>query len=214
MRRQLFNTCKIGFFSLLIGLSNFVWAEDKPEEQIKSEGASEPEQLIWYACPLQNNHVSYTTSPLDVNCQVAKHPPADASDIKARSLDRVNIPRLEELQRLWYSAEFGRDGDLMKVPPTPKLGVHLRQQETNKNFGKYPNKNVVIPAKIIVPPKLTPKQLVQRDINSEQRALAIAQKKLDLAKKRGVAVQIQKWQQNVTDRLTNIRVLKQELSRY
>ena len=56
--------------------------------------------------------------------------------------------------------------------------------------------------------------MIQRDINSEQRALVLAQKQLSQAQKRGSAIQIQRWQQNVTDRQANIRVLKQELSRY
>jgi len=71
-----------------------------------------------------------------------------------------------------------------------------------------------VPAKIITIPKLTPKQLVQRDIASEQNALTIAQQKLRQAQKQGATAQIQRWQQNITDRQANIRVLKQELSRY
>lgn len=195
---------------MLVGLSCLAWAD----EQSETKTANETEAVIWYACPLINNHVSYTTSPLDVHCQVAKHPPTDDSDIKVRLLENINVPRFEELQRLWYSAEFGQDSDLMKVSPAPKLGIHLRQLEANKINSRNLTRNVVIPAKIIVPPKLTPKQLVQRDINNEQRALAMAQKQLAEAKKRGSSVQIQRWQQNVTDRQANIRVLKQELSRY
>lgn len=212
---RIFSKCKINILFLLLSLTGLVWADETSTEEVpQAVSASDTKPVIWYACPLSNNHVSYTTSPLDVQCQVAKHPPVDSNDIKVRSLEKMNVPRLEQLQRLWYSAEFGQNSDLMKVPSTPKLGVHLRQQDANKINGGGIRKNVAIPAKIIIPPKLTPKQMVQRDINSEQRALAVALKQLSQAKKRGSAIQIQRWQQNVTDRQANIRVLKQELSRY
>ena len=212
---RIFSKYKISTFFLLLSLTGLVWADETSTEEVpQAVSASDTKPVIWYACPLSNNHVSYTTSPLDVQCQVAKHPPVDSNDIKVRSLEKMNVPRLEQLQRLWYSAEFGQNSDLMKVPYTPKLGVHLRQQDANKINGGGIRKNVAIPAKIIIPPKLTPKQMVQRDINSEQRALAVALKQLSQAKKRGSAIQIQRWQQNVTDRQANIRVLKQELSRY
>ena len=211
----IFSKYKISTFFLLLSLTGLVWADETSTEEVpQAVSASDTKPVIWYACPLSNNHVSYTTSPLDVQCQVAKHPPVDSNDIKVRSLEKMNVPRLEQLQRLWYSAEFGQNSDLMKVPSTPKLGVHLRQQDANKINGGGIRKNVAFPAKIIIPPKLTPKQMVQRDINSEQRALAVALKQLSQAKKRGSAIQIQRWQQNVTDRQANIRVLKQELSRY
>ena len=212
---RIFSKYKISTFFLLLSLNGLVWADETSTEEVpQAVSASDTKPVIWYACPLSNSHVSYTTSPLDVQCQVAKHPPVDSNDIKVRSLEKMNVPRLEQLQRLWYSAEFGQNSDLMKVPSTPKLGVHLRQQDANKINGGGIRKNVAIPAKIIIPPKLTPKQMVQRDINSEQRALAVALKQLSQAKKRGSAIQIQRWQQNVTDRQANIRVLKQELSRY
>jgi len=212
---RIFSKYKISTFFLLLSLTGLVWADETSTEEVpQAVSASDTKPVIWYACPLSNNHVSYTTSPLDVQCQVAKHPPVDSNDIKVRSLEKMNVPRLEQLQRLWYSAEFGQNSDLMKVPSTPKLGVYLRQQDANKINGGGIRKNVAIPAKIIIPPKLTPKQMVQRDINSEQRALAVALKQLSQAKKRGSAIQIQRWQQNVTDRQANIRVLKQELSRY
>ena len=212
---RIFSKYKISTFFLLLSLTGLVWADETSTEEVpQAVSASDTKPVIWYACPLSNNNVSYTTSPLDVQCQVAKHPPVDSNDIKVRSLEKMNVPRLEQLQRLWYSAEFGQNSDLMKVPSTPKLGVHLRQQDANKINGGGIRKNVAIPAKIIIPPKLTPKQMVQRDINSEQRALAVALKQLSQAKKRGSAIQIQRWQQNVTDRQANIRVLKQELSRY
>lgn len=207
------NKFRLGFYLsicvLLSGYLNPVWAEDKPAAIM----ASEPVPVIWYACPLANNHVSYTTKPLDVQCQIAKHPPTDSDDLKKHSLENQNAPGLEQLQRLWYSAEFGRDSDLMKIPPTPKIGILLRQQTPKPDIATaIKNKNV--PAKIIVVPKLTPKQLVQRDIASEQRALVTAQQQLRQAQKQGIVAQIQRWQQNVTDRQANIRVLKQELSRY
>jgi hypothetical protein len=200
---------------LLSGYSNSVWAEDKTTT---TSAASEPVPVVtWYACPLANNHVSYTTKPLDVQCQIAKHPPTESDDLKKHSLENQNAPGLEQLQRLWYSAEFGRDGDLMKIPATPKIGILLRQHTPKPDtVTAIKNKNNVatIPAKIIVVPKLTPKQLVQRDIASEQRALMAAQQQLHQAQKKGIVAQIQRWQQNVTDRQANIRVLKQELSRY
>lgn len=213
---RIFSKCKINTLFLLLSLTGLVWADEMSIEQVPQEAvsASDANPVIWYACPLLNNHVNYTTSPLDVQCQVAKHPPADSNDIKVRSLEKINVPSLEQLQRLWYSAEFGQNSDLMKVPSIPKLGIHLRQQDANKINGGVIRKNKAIPAKIITPPKLTPKQMIQRDINSEQRALVLAQKQLSQAQKRGSAIQIQRWQQNVTDRQANIRVLKQELSRY
>ncbi|PIT53740.1 hypothetical protein BHC44_05500 [Snodgrassella alvi] len=211
------NKFRLGlYFSACVLLSSYlnpVWAEDKTAASV----ASEPAPITWYACPLANNHVSYTTKPLDVQCQIAKHPPTDSDDLKKHSLENQNAPGLEQLQRLWYSAEFGRDSDLMKVPPTPKMGIFLRQQTPKPDTAtaiKNKNNAATVPAKIIVVPKLTPKQLVQRDITSEQRALATAQQQLRRAQKQGIVAQIQRWQQNVTDRQANIRVLKQELSRY
>lgn len=191
-----------------------VWAEDTTAAV---STASEPKSMVWYACPLANNHVSYTTKPLDVQCQIAKYPPADDDNLKKYSLENQNAPGLEQLQRLWYSAEFGRDSDLMKTPASPKIGISLRQQPPKpETVTMIRNKNsmATVPAKIITIPKLTPKQLVQRDIASEQNALTIAQQKLRQAQKQGATAQIQRWQQNITDRQANIRVLKQELSRY
>ncbi|OOX80356.1 hypothetical protein BGH94_02130 [Snodgrassella alvi] len=191
-----------------------VWAEDTTAAV---STANEPKSVVWYACPLANNHVSYTTKPLDVQCQIAKYPPADDDNLKKYSLENQNAPGLEQLQRLWYSAEFGRDNDLMKTPASPKIGISLRQQAPKpETVTMIRNKNnmVTVPAKIITIPKLTPKQLVQRDIASEQNALTIAQQKLRQAQKQGATAQIQRWQQNITDRQANIRVLKQELSRY
>lgn len=191
---------------------NPVWAENNSTANVT---ASEPTQVTWYACPLANNHVSYTTKPLDVHCQIAKHPPTDSDNLKKYSLENQNAPGLEQLQRLWYSAEFGREGDLMKTPPIPKIGILLRQQIPKTDASpKIKNNQPTVPAKIIVVPKRTPKQLVQRDIVSEQRALAAAQQQLRQAQKQGITAQIQRWQQNVNDRQANIRVLKQELSRY
>lgn len=197
---------------LLSTYLNLAWAEDNSTANVT---ASEPTQVTWYACPLANNHVSYTTKPLDVHCQIAKHPPTDGDNLKKYSLENQNAPGLEQLQRLWYSAEFGRDGDLMKTPPAPKIGILLRQQMPKSEASpKIKNNQSTVPAKIIIVPKPTPKQLVQRDIVSEQRALAAAQQQLRQAQKQGVAVQIQRWQQNVNDRQANIRVLRQELNRY
>ena len=105
----------------------------------------------------------------------------------------------------------------MKTPASPKIGISLRQQAPKpETVTMIRNKNnmATVPAKIITIPKLTPKQLVQRDIASEQNALTIAQQKLRQAQKQGATAQIQRWQQNITDRQANIRVLKQELSRY
>ncbi|ORF03318.1 hypothetical protein ABX014_20430 [Snodgrassella alvi] len=198
------------FFSAM----DVVWAEDTTAAV---STANEPKSVVWYACPLANNHVSYTTKPLDVQCQIAKYPPADDDNLKKYSLENQNAPGLEQLQRLWYSAEFGRDNDLMKTPASPKIGISLRQQAPKpETVTMIRNKNnmVTVPAKIITIPKLTPKQLVQRDIASEQNALTIAQQKLRQAQKQGATAQIQRWQQNITDRQANIRVLKQELSRY
>lgn len=197
---------------LLSTYLNLAWAEDNSTATVT---ASEPIQVTWYACPLANNHVSYTTKPLDVHCQIAKHPPTDGDNLKKYSLENQNATGLEQLQRLWYSAEFGRDGDLMKTPPAPKIGILLRQQMPKSEASpKIKNNQSTVPAKIIIVPKPTPKQLVQRDIVSEQRALAAAQQQLRQAQKQGIAAQIQRWQQNVNDRQASIRVLKQELNRY
>lgn len=83
-----------------------VWAEDTTASV---STASEPKSVVWYACPLANNHVSYTTKPLDVQCQIAKYPPADDDNLK-------NILWKIRMLRVWSNCSvFGTALNLDKT---------------------------------------------------------------------------------------------------
>lgn len=193
----------------LIGISSrLVWADSVHESE-------KPEAPRWYACPVAAERVIYTTEPQDVQCQIALYPPADKSDLKSRSLDIQNSSGIEQLQRLWYSAEFSHDRELNShtIVSIPKIGIHLRQSPAILPTGKPERTASIAPVKP-QPKPLTPRQLVQRDIQKEQIALNSAQQQLKQAQKQANSTQIQHWQENIASRIANIRVLKQELRRY
>ncbi|WP_156471533.1 hypothetical protein [Snodgrassella sp. CFCC 13594] len=183
----------------------------KEEAAASSTGDMQTKALEWYACPIGEARAAYTTQPLDVLCQKAKHPPVV-------TVGQLAAEGNEALQRLWYEAEFGRAGDLTVLSKPVKIpDAHLRQASplpVTKTTLRQTSVPVVRPARVVAPPKpLTPKQLIQRDISKEQRALAATQTQLKIAQNQGNTQKAWKLRQSVADRQNNIRALKQELQR-
>lgn len=175
-----------------------------------SAAARPPQQ--WYACPQGEKRAVYVTQPVDVRCQPARQPP------QQNELDSIHSDN-EDLQRLWYMREFAYEQDVTVLSKSaPPVNVHLRQQTPEPRAASAPVKRaapVSVPVRKIVPPRpLTPKQLIQRDLAKEQRALSVARQQWQQARKQANAAKVKQWQQNISDRQANIQALRQELNRY
>lgn len=177
------------------------------EDNAASASGAPVAAVQWYACPAGEKQAVYTTQPLDVLCQKAKHPPVV-------TVGQTAAAGNEALQRLWYEAEFGSAGDVAILPKQIGMpAVHLRQPSGQAVMTKTTLRHMPVPpVRIVAPPKpLTPRQLIQRDISKEQRALTAAQAQLKAAQLSGNTQRIRQWRQSVADRQNNIRALKQEL---
>ncbi len=167
------------------------------------QAASEPVEAPLYVCPTGEKEAVYAAEPVRVECQPAKHRPPPAVLAQNQNPD---------LRRLWYQQEFGSgsSGDVNVLPRTPPQTVHLRQQ---------PAKSAVrirkaAPVRAAPPPKPpTPRQLIERDIASEQRALQQTRSQWQQAQRQGNHSRAQALQRAIADREANIRALQQELSR-
>lgn len=211
----MFNRCSFYLTGFLIIYSSLVSAIETTNLEQKTMNSDQATiTTVWYACPIDNQRVVYTTIPRDVHCQIAHYPPTDDQDIKNRQLSKQNSAGLEQLQRLWYDSEFINNYDIEVKTPLPKISVNLRQQSQPSSSRQKSSVKIPISMMITQPKRLTPKQLIQRDINSEQKALIIAQQKLHQAKKQKNEKQIKDWQENIDNRQATIQVLKRELRQY
>lgn len=142
-----------------------------------------------YLCP-QDGHMVAASEPVSVECQPM--PPQAASAIAVGG----TLP----FQRMDDVHVQPRQSDKVKV------AVHLRNAPPKAPVRRS---SVRLPP----PPPPTPKQLIQRDINAEERALAAAQRQLQQAQRQNDGPKARRLQQAVADREANIRALKQELQR-
>lgn len=157
-----------------------------------------PAQSLLYACPSGQGEAVYASEPLSVDCQPAKRAP-EASVLAAAQSDA--------LRRLWYQNEFSGMNDVrvLSRESTPALKIHLRYQPLPQ-----PARRVATTP----PPKpMTPKQLIQRDIGNERRALNRTRQLLQQAQQQGNGERMRALRQDAVDREASIRALQQELDR-
>lgn len=143
-----------------------------------------------YLCP-QDGRMVAASEPVSVECQPM--PPQAASAVAAGGL----LP----FQRMDDVYVQPRQSDKVKVE------VHLRNAPPKAPVRRS---SVRLPPP---PPPPTPKQLIQRDIAAEERALATAQRQLQQARQQKDSAKERRLQQAVADRQANIQALKQELQR-
>ncbi len=111
----------------------------------------------------------------------------------------------DPISELWYELEFGRINPDVKIMPPPPV--------TTKPAATAPPAASGRPA-VPPPAKLTPKQLVERDIALEQQALRHTQQQLAAARRSGQSARAAELARAVADRQQNIRALEQELQRF
>ena len=147
-----------------------------------------------YVCPDANGAAVYASEPFSVECQ-----PAQA----------LGASQDQAAQQLWQGGTLPAMDDVRVLPrqSTPPLQIRLRRTAPAP-------KAAPAPARVAPPPKpLTPKQLIQRDIAAEQRALNREKQQLQQAQQQGNTARARTLQQTVADREANIRALQQELAR-
>lgn len=155
-------------------------------------------QTTLYACPVGKDEAVYASEPLSVDCQPAKRQQGDALEASTTTVAK----------RLWYQHEFGSENDITVLPrqSAPKMAIRLRRPQPAK----------VAPAAVRIPPPakpLSPRQLIQRDIANEQRALNRERQQWQQARQQGNSSRASSLQQAIADREANIRALQQELGR-
>ena len=145
-----------------------------------------------YVCPDASGAAVYASEPSSVECQ-----PAQA----------LGATQDKAAQQLWQAGALPAMDDVRVLPrqSAPPLQIRLRRTAP---------KAAPAPARVAPPPKpLTPKQLIQRDIAAEQRALSREKQQLQQAQQQGNTASIPALRQTVADREANIRALQQELGR-
>ncbi|MCP2041430.1 hypothetical protein L1281_002030 [Neisseria sp. HSC-16F19] len=157
-----------------------------------------------YICRLGNKAV-YTSYPQKLpkgQCQKSAMEPVDAvsaSDAAASDPDAA-----DPISQLWYDLEFGNIDNNIKIShPEPIVTPPAARGGSGVNTALLP------------PPKPpTRRQLVERDIAAEKKALAAAQAELAAAQAAKQYGRINRINLNISDRLQNIRALETELQRY
>lgn len=154
-----------------------------------------------YICRLGNKAV-YTSYPHKLpkgQCQKSAMEPVDAV---AASDAAAQTEEADPIRQLWYDLEFGNIDNNIKIshpepvttPPAVRGGAALAS---------------------LPPPKPpTRRQLVERDIAAEKKALAAAQAELHAAQAAKQYGRINRINLHISDRLQNIRALETELQRY
>ena len=142
-----------------------------------------------YLCP-QDGRMVAASEPASVECQPM---PTQADTVAAGGV----LP-FERMDDVYVQP---RQSDKVKVE------VHLRNAPPKAPVRRS---SVRLPPP---PPPPTPKQLIQRDIAAEERALSTAQRQLQQARQQNDGTKARRLQQAVSDREANIQALKQELQR-
>lgn len=128
----------------------------------------------------------------------------------------------DQIAKIWEKEQFGSYDDV-KIVPRADTGSDPKANDLNVKLRNQPAKKptpvkattrmpVYTPPAVPAKPKLSRKQILQREIASEQAALVRAQAQLARAKKSGKG-NITELQQTVRDRTANVRAIQSELKR-
>ncbi|MDO4641951.1 MAG: hypothetical protein Q4A84_09695 [Neisseria sp.] len=128
----------------------------------------------------------------------------------------------DQITKIWEKEQFGSYDDVKIMPriedqKPADMNVKIRNQPFDKAGSPSGKANTrlpvnYIPAPVEAPkPKLTRKQILQREIASEQAALVRAQAQLAKARKAGGNTG--ELEQTVRDRLANVKAIQSELKR-
>ncbi|WP_054618970.1 hypothetical protein [Neisseria sp. 83E34] len=139
------------------------------------------------------------------------------------SFNFANISETDKIAQIWEKEQFGSYDDIKIMPRADiekpaDMNVKIRNQPIDKSktpASRSVQANTRMPAnyKPLPPPKpkLTRKQILQREIASEQAALIRAQAQLERARKSGGDTS--GLEQTVRDRQANVRAIQNELKR-
>lgn len=137
----------------------------------------------------------------------------------------------DQIAKIWEKEQFGAYDDIKIAPRTDAAEVFPHSSKAGNDLNvklrnqpaKTPSRSVkantrtpsaVHTAPIIPPkPKLTRKQILQREIAGEQAALVRAQAQLAKARQSGKG-NVAELQQAVRDRTANVRAIQSELKRH
>ena len=157
-----------------------------------------------YICRLGNKAV-YTSYPQKLpkgQCQKSAMEPVDAAS--ASDSAASNPEAADPISQLWYDLEFGNIDNNIKIShPEPVAAPPEVRSGSGAHTAMSP------------PPKPpTRRQLVERDIAAEKKALVEAQTELAAAQAAKQQGRIKRIQLTISDRQQNIRALETELQRY
>ncbi|VEE99506.1 hypothetical protein [Neisseria canis] len=139
------------------------------------------------------------------------------------SFNFTNLNESDQIAHIWEKEQFGSYDDIKIMPRADiekpaDMNIKIRNQPTDKTkipASRSVQANTRLPANYqpLPPPKpkLTRKQILQREIASEQAALVRAQAQLANARKSGSNTG--PLEQTVRDRQANVRALQNELKR-
>lgn len=118
----------------------------------------------------------------------------------------------QELAKIWQAAE-AEAGDVQVLP---SMQVILRQQQQQTAAKPALSTSIRRPPPRYVPPPKPPsrRELVERDIRREERALAREESELAAARLSRNAERIRRLSQTVNERRSGLRALREELRRY
>lgn len=139
------------------------------------------------------------------------------------SFDFIQPNENDQITKIWEKEQFGSYDDVKIMPrledqKPAELNVKIRNNQPFDKNGIHSGKaNTRLPVNYIPAPvesskpKLTRKQILQREIAGEQAALVRAQAMLAKARKSGGSTS--ELEQTVRDRLANVKAIQSELKR-
>lgn len=177
---------------------------EKPADntQAPHQAAGRPKA---YICRTPDNKAVFTSEPLG-NCEPSHMSGAQIDTPPAATADT-------DLAKVWAEAEAAAADDVQVLPP---MQVILRNRQENpppvRATLRQPARR---PAPVYVPPRPpTRKELVERDIRREERALAREESQLAAARLSGNPARVRSLLQTVNDRRNGLNALRQEMRRF
>ncbi|MDO4693437.1 MAG: hypothetical protein Q4A62_02260 [Eikenella sp.] len=158
-----------------------------------------------YICQTPDGKAVFVSQPQG-RCQ--------ASQMNGAQIDTTPVAAADqELAKIWQAAEAKAEAGDVQV--LPSMQVILRQQQAAAAQTAV-SASIRRPPPRYVPPPKPPsrRELVERDIRREERALAREESELAAARLSRHAERIRRLSQTVNERRSGLRALREELRRY
>lgn len=180
-------------------------AASEPTPSAPAKPAGQTDTPHAYICQTPDGKAVFVSQPQG-RCQ--------PSQMNGAQIDTTPVAAADqELAKIWQAAEAEAEAGDVQV--LPSMQVILRQQQEAAAKPAVSTSIRRPPPRYVPPPKPpTRRELVERDIRREERALAREESELAAARLSRNAERIRRLNQTVNERRSGLRALREELRRY